>query len=337
MNMRRSKAAFGLLLTSALVVSAVSGALAQDEDSQRVAFFAASSQNGFNAAVWDGVAAAAEGLGIEAEVFDGEFSAEVQLAQMEDAVASGRFDGFVIVANDTVGIGSAISDAFATGIPTVTTLFPIGPDLTTLEPQVDGIVGTVASPPAAGAALEAEAVVEFCADKDPCNVVILIGQLQFPFDNVRYNEFVRVLDEHDNIAIVATGEGNYDRDASLTVMQDILQANPDVHAVLSNADQHISGAEIAIIDAGLDLESLYLIGAGATQDAIDGVRSGRWDATYANFPRSMGEEALRILAAELAGEEHDSIVDMDVFAPLGAIMTTEILQANPDFEAEWAG
>jgi len=335
--MARSRPTLSALLTSALLIGSTSIALAQDEDATRVAFFAASSQNGFNQAVWQGVADAAGEMGIEAEVFDGEFNAEVQLAQVEDAVASGRFDGFVILANDTVGIASAIADAYGAGIPTVTTLFPIGPDLTTLEPQVEGIVGTVASPPAEGAALEANAVVEFCADKDPCNVVILIGQLQFPFDNVRYNEFVRVLEEHDNIAIVATGEGSYDRDASLTAMQDILQANPGVHAVLSNADQHISGAEIAIVDAGLDLESLYLIGAGATQDAIDAVRAGRWDATYANFPRSMGAEALRILAAELAGEDHEAIVDMDTFAPIGPIVTTELLQENPDFEAEWQG
>ena len=335
--MDRSRATLSLLLTSTLLLGGAPGALAQDDDAKRVAFFAASSQNGFNAAVWEGVAAAAAELGIEAEVFDGEFNAEVQLAQVEDAVASGRFDGFVILANDTVGIGSAISDAFAAGIPTVTTLFPIGPDLTTLEPQVDGIVGTVASPPADGAALEANAVVEFCADKDPCNVVILIGQLQFPFDNVRYEAFNAVLAEHPNIKVVAHGEGSYDRDASLTVMQDILQANPDIDAVLSNADQHISGAEIAIADAGLNVEDLFLIGAGATQDAVDAVREGRWDATYANFPRTMGEEALKLLAAELNGEDHEAIIDMDVFAPIGPIVTTQLLQENPDFEAEWQG
>ena len=219
----------------------------------------------------------------------------------------------------------------------MTTLFPIGPDLTTLEPQVEGIVATVASPPAEGAALEANAVVDFCADKDPCRVVILIGQLQFPFDNVRYQEFNRVLDEHDNIVVVATGEGSYDRDASLTVMQDILQANPEIDAVLSNADQHISGAEIAIIDAGMDLEALYLIGAGATQEAIDAVRAGRWDATYANYPKTMGAEATRFLVAELNGEEHDAILNMDEFVEIGPLVTTELLLENPDFEGEWQG
>jgi len=104
--MRRTRAGIGLILGVMLAAVNAAAATAQDEP-KRVAFFAASSQNGFNQAVWEGVKTAADGLGIESEVFDGEFNAEVQLAQVEDAVASGRFDGFVILANDTVGIGSA--------------------------------------------------------------------------------------------------------------------------------------------------------------------------------------------------------------------------------------
>ena len=335
--MRMTKAGSGVLLAAALTASSAVGALAQD-DGTRIAFFASSSQNGYNQAIWEGVQEVANEMGIEAELFDGQFSAEVQLAQIEDAVASGNYDGFVLLANDTVGIGSAVADAFNnSGIPTVTTLFPIGPDLTTLEPQVDGIVGTVAGPPADGAKLEADAVVEFCADKDPCNVVILIGQLQFPFDNVRYEAFNSVLAEHDNIVVVATGEGAYDRDTSLTVMQDILQANPQVDAVLSNADQHLSGAEIAIIDAGRDLESMFLIGGGATQEAVDAIRAGRWDATYANYPKTMGAEATKLLLAELAGEEHEAVVNMDTFLEIGPIVTTQDLIDNPDFVGEWQG
>ena len=307
------------------------------EESFSVAFFAASSQNQFNAAVYEGIETAAAGLGVETTIFDGEFNAQVQLNQMEDAIASGRFDGFVLLANDTVGIASAVERANEAGIPTVTTLFPIGPDLTTLEQQVDGIVATVARPPGDGARLQAEAVVEFCADLDPCNVVILIGQLQFPFDNVRYETFTEVLAEHDNISLVATGEGNYDRDASLTVMQDIIQANPEIHAVLSNADQHLSGAEIALTEAGYDLEDLFLVGAGATQDAVDAVREGRWDATLADYPRTMGERALEILVQNLRGESHETVINEDDFFDIGPLLTTEELQDNPDFEAEWQG
>ncbi len=302
-----------------------------------VAFFAASSQNAFNAAVYEGVQKAAAAQGVDTKIFDGEFSSEVQLNQVEDAIASGQFDGFTLLANDTVGIASAVEEASKAGIPTVTTLFPIGPDLKTLEKQVDGIVGTVARPPGDGAKLEADAVVQFCADKDPCNVVILIGQLQYPFDKVRYDTFTSVLGEHPNIKVVATGEGNYDRDTSLKVMQDIIQAHPKIDAILSNADQHLSGAEVALNDAGIDVAKLFLVGAGATQEAVDAVRSGRWDATLADYPRTMGEKALEIVVKELKGEPHDTVINEDTFYPFGPLLTTELLKQHTDFAGEWKG
>jgi ribose transport system substrate-binding protein len=359
--MRTSRVTFALAVVLALVVGACSSGAttapsaptasapaasatapatatpAASAEPLSVAFFAASSQNGFNAAVYEGIQKAGAAQGVETTIFDGEFSAQVQLNQMEDAIASGRFDGFVLLANDTVGIALAVEEAYKAGIPTVTTLFPIGPNLQTLEKQVDGIVGTVARPPADGAKLEADAVVQFCADKDPCSVVILIGQLQYPFDKVRYDTFTSVLGEHQNIKIVATGEGNYDRDTSLKAMQDIIQANPKIDAILSNADQHLSGAEVALQDAGIDVEKLFLIGAGAAEDAVQAVRAGRWDATLADYTVSMGKKALEIVVKELKGEPHDTVINEDTFYPFGPILTTELLKEHPDFTGEWKG
>ena len=81
-----------------------------------IAFFASSSQNGYNQAVYDGVEQAAEEAGnVETEIFDGEFNAEIQFNQIEDVVASGRFDGYVMVPNDPVGIAPAAEQALAAG------------------------------------------------------------------------------------------------------------------------------------------------------------------------------------------------------------------------------
>ena len=51
-------------------------------------------ENGYNQAVYDGINQAADADGnVTAEIFDGEFNAETQFNQIEDVVASGRFDG----------------------------------------------------------------------------------------------------------------------------------------------------------------------------------------------------------------------------------------------------
>lgn len=340
---RRQRQLVAVLLSVALVGAACSsddaGDVVRGEDADlRIAFFAASSQNGFNAAVYEGIEAKAGEIGnVDVQIFDGEFDAETQFNQVQDATASGNFDGFVVLPNDTVGIAAAVEEAIGAGHGVVTTLFPMGPELDTLEPQVEGLVSTVGVVPADGARLMAEEVVEFCQDKDPCRVVVMVGQLQFPFDNARNDAFREVLDEHDNIEVVATGEGNYDRDTALTAMTDILQANPEVDAVLSGADQHLFGVETALADAGIPTEDLYLIGLGAAEQAVAKIRSGEWDATKADYPHTMGELALEQLVNALRGDPVQEAINMDEVAPLAPILTTEILEENPDFEGEFEG
>jgi ribose transport system substrate-binding protein len=307
-------------------------------ETYRVAFLAASSQNGYNKAVFEGIEAKAQELGnVEAQILDGEFDAQVQFSQLQDAAASGQYDGIVIVPNDTVSIAGAVGAAESADIPVVTALFPIGQNLTQLEPQVPGIVSTVASPPADGARRQAELAAEYCADKDPCRVMILIGQRQFPFDKVRYDAYREVLDQHANVEVVATLEGNYDRDQSLKAMQDALQSNPEFDVLLSNADQQTAGAQIALENAGIDPSELYLTGAGGTKEAIKAVRDGVWKANYVNFPVTQGEQALEQLVNALEGKPVTAVVDSDKEAPFDPFVDKAALEEQPDFTGQWSG
>lgn len=318
--------------------AAIAGLVASPSfaEGEKIAFFAASSQNGFNQAIYAGIEESGAAAGVETAIFDGQFNAELQYNQMEDILASGNFDGFIVCPNDPIGIAGAFEQVVAAGVPIATTLFPIGPDLMTLEPQVEGITATVASLPAIGAAVQANGVVEFCADMDPCNVVILIGFKSFPFDNLRLETFLEILGEHDNIKVVAEREGWYDPETSLKAMQDVLQANPDINVVLSNADQHLIGAEIALEAAGIDVLPIFMTGGGAATIAVDAIREGRWDATLAYFPKSMGAIAFDSVLRTLRGETVPNAVDMDKEGPVQALITKEVLDANPDFTGEWA-
>ena len=325
---------FIVSVSVATLIGAVAGqSMAAGE---KIAFFAASSQNGFNQAIYEGVLESAAAVGVETAIYDGQFNAELQYNQIEDILASGNFDGFVVCPNDPIGIAGAFEQVIAAGVPIATTLFPIGPDLTTLEPQVEGITATAAPLPAVGAAVQANGVVEFCADKDPCNVVILIGFKSFPFDNVRLETYLEILGQHGNINVVAEREGWYDPDTSLKAMQDVLQANPEIHVVLSNADQHLIGAEIALDAADQDVVEIFMVGGGAATISVDAIREGRWDATLANFPKTMGSLAFDAVYRTLQGETVANVYDMDELGPVPAWVTKEVLDANPDFQGEWA-
>ncbi|MGV0908223.1 sugar ABC transporter substrate-binding protein [Martelella sp. FOR1707] len=325
-------------LTAAILSSALAAPLAAQAEDFNIAFLAASSQNGFNQAIYDGIKEAASGYdNVSTQIFDGEFSATAQFSQVEDIVAGGKFDAIIITPNDTVGIATALEDAVKAGVKVGTTLFPVGPELTEMEPQVPGLTVTVASDPVVGATAQANAVVDYCADKDPCKVVVLIGQLVFPFDNVRNDTYKEILGEHDNIEIVATGEGNYSPQDSMIAMQDILQANRDIDVVLSNADQHLMGAEVAIADAGLDITQIYTLGGGLNQIAVDAIKAGSWSGTLAQFPKSMGAAALDAMVETLNGETVPTWIDEYSLRETPKIITKEWLDENPDFEPEWQG
>ena len=337
MRLRSSSRAWlmiGLVLAVSLVLAAPSWAA---DKTYKVAYLASSSQNGFNQATYQGVVDRAKKIGgVETAIYDGEFNATLQYSQVEDLVASKKFDAIVVCPNDTVGIASALAEATKAGIKVATVLFPVGPDLTSMEAQVPGLTATVVHPPVDGAEAQALEVVKFCDGKDPCNTVIIIGQKIYPFDNLRLQTYLKVLKDHPNIKVKATLEGNYNPDTALTAMQDTLQANKGINVLLSCADQHLLGAEVALEDAGYKVEDLYLMGAGAAQAALDAVKAGRWDATLANFPKTMGELALQAVVDALNGKKEYVAINMDKVGPVPAIITKEVLDKHPDFKAEWA-
>jgi ribose transport system substrate-binding protein len=304
--------------------------------SHRVAFLASSSENGFNQAIWEGIKKRAAELGIEVEIFNGEFNAEKQNNQVEDLVASKKFDGIILEPNDSVGIANALKDAIAANIKVVVTLFPVGPKLDTLEPQIPGLTATVASNPAVGANVVADQVVKYCEGKDPCNVIVIVGQKIYPFDNLRYQTELDTFKSHPNIKVVGTVEGGYDPDKTMTGVQNVLQGHKDVDAMIAMGDQMMVGAELAAKDAGLDTSKMLVIGGGASEIGIKAIRDGRWTASIAFFPVTMGEYALQALADAFAGKQINPVVDSDKIGPLPTLVTKAELDAHPDFKGEWA-
>jgi ribose transport system substrate-binding protein len=146
-----------------------------------------------------------------------------------------------------------------------------------------------------------------------------------------------VLKQHPNIKVVATLEGNYDRDQSLKAMQDGLQANPKIDVVLSNADQQTAGAQIALKNANIDPKSVYLTGAGGTKEAVQAVRDGIWKADYLNFPVTQGEQALEQLVNALEKKPVTTVVDSDKQGPLDPFVDQQTLEQHSDFTGQWSG
>jgi ribose transport system substrate-binding protein len=339
-NMRFAAALGGTIALGLLATGCASGSGSSEAASGetiKVAVLAASAQNGYNQAVYQGVQEGAKKLGIsvDAKILDGQFDANTQLSQLQNATTSGQYDGVIVVPQD----GPALAAAFplAEDTPVVSVLNPIGPDIEKMEPQVEGVVSTVATPPSTAASKQAEQVVDYCADIDPCKVGIIIGLLNSPLDVARSEAYKKVLSGHSNIKIVGTVEGGYDRDKSLTAAANLIQGNKDLNAILSNADQQTLGAQIALENAGIKPSEIFLTGGGGTEDAIKAVRNGDWTSDYVNFPVSMGAAAMEQLNNALAGKSVTAVVDADTVGPIDPFVYKEDLEKAADFTGEWNG
>lgn len=308
-----------------------------------IAFLAASSENGFNKAAFQGASDVAAKNNASVQIFDGKFDGTVQFNQMQDLVASKRFDAFIILANDGPSIANVVKDAISKGMKVAAANNPIGSDLVTLQPQVQGLTTTVGSEQRASSTKQAQFAVDLCGNKSPCRVVLFSGNLQFPFDKIRLESWKAVFAQHQNIQIVASVEGGYDRQKSLGVMQDVLQAHPNVDLVISAADQHIFGAELALKAKGLNLDptgknGVMLLGRGAATESVQKVAAGLWAGTYVDLPYTDGKIAAEMLFKDLRGESGiQRAIDVDQYSPVGAIATKESLQKDPNFKGEWTG
>ena len=298
----------------------------EPDEPLRVAFFGFAAANGFAQATWAGVQEGAAAIGAEVEFFDPVFDANTQISQIQDAITAGNWDAFIIQANDGNAVVPVIEEALAAGIPVVGEFTPIGPDYSTIEPQVDGLIFVGAAPVDNGVIL-AEMAIEACDGIDPCHVVYLEGFRSLPLDVARTEAFTATIDAAAGVELIASVEGGYLPDTGLSAAQDVFVAHSDVHVMVGSA-QAIFGAEQAADDAGV---SVKLIGNGSPRQAVDAVREGRWHAVFLDAERDAGRTAFELAVEAATGGNPPQSFDSTTLVP-NVKGTADVIG---DFEGQW--
>jgi ribose transport system substrate-binding protein len=328
----------GALLLAGLVgLSANATSAAAASKTYKVAVLLASSDNGYNQAVATGVkeyVRAHLGGKVTIKVLGADFSSTTQLSQLENATINNVYSGVIIVPND----GTTLSPAFPTGdgAPVVTVLDPIGPKWNDMQPQVKGVISTVAVPVSSAAAKQTIGVIDYCKTINPCNVAIIVGDPTSSLDHARVTAYDAAFSGHSNIKVVATMAGAYDPATSDTAMANALVANPKINALITTGDQMTEGAQIALQAKSISPSSLYMTGEGGTYIALKDVRNGSWKSDYINFPVTMGENAMEQLYNSLTKQPVKTWVNADQ-GPTAPYATKATLKLTPSFKGQWAG
>ena len=223
----------------------------------------------------------AEELGYEATVAAHKGDTNTESNLIDAAITNGAKAIILDPANadGSVGVVRKATDA---GIPVF---------LVNAEINESGIaIAQLVSNNAQGAAIGAVAWQELVGDE--AKFVEFFGN---PADNnaaTRSNGYNTVLSQYPTLEKVAQEVANWDRTQGYNKMQSIIQANPDVDAVIAGNDEMALGAIAALKEAG-QLEGTIVGGFDGSPDAVDAIKAGEMAYTVLQPVAVFAEEAVR--------------------------------------------
>jgi len=308
----------------------------------RIAHLTSVQQNSYFQALYEKELEVAKKANATIQVFDANFDVNKQVAQCQDAIATGNFDAFIILPVDNAVV-PCIEDAIKKGIKIVSHNFPLGTDFSTAEPQIEGQSAVVMRVTTLDGKSRGDLIVQACEGTDPCEVALIEGDLGITYGRVRMDATEEVLKQHSNIKVVTRAEGGWVRDASLKVTQDTLQAHPGLDVVATGGDQGALGAEQAVKSAGrtagVGKDDVKIVGIGASTPGIEAVKAGRWWGTTTWVPFVEGRLAAEFAIKAVRGEPiEDNGVDETEYSGFPAYYSKDTMDDFPaDFVGQWSG
>ena len=234
----------------------------------------------------------ASGEDVETIVSDAQNDSSVQSNQVEDLITQG-VDLIIINPVDSTAIAPSVEKANEANIPVIC-----------VDRGTDSgeIVSFIASNNIEGGKLAGEFILDKVGEN--AEVIQLEGIPGASSTRERGEGFKEATD--GKINLVASQTANFDRAEGLTVMENLLQAHPDVKAVFSQNDEMALGASEAIKASGKDI---VVVGFDGNDDAISAVEDASISATVAQQPKEMGKLAIETAIKYLKGEQVEEQVD----------------------------
>ncbi|QIB70149.1 ribose ABC transporter substrate-binding protein RbsB [Aminipila butyrica] len=244
----------------------------------------------------DGAQAKADELGAKLVVLDSQDNSATELSNMEDLITQG-VDLILINPTDSKAVGSAVAAANEAGIPVITL---------DRSAETGDVVCHIASDNVAGGKLAGEFIVKELNGAG--KVVELEGVPGASAAIDRGTGFNEAIAESD-LEVVAKQTANFNRAEGLSVMENILQAQPEIDAVFAHNDEMALGALEAIKASGRDI---MVVGFDATDDALAAVKAGDMAATVQQLPKEIGASGVEAAMKVLAGDKVDASIPVDL-------------------------
>ena len=270
-------------IAAATALAVASLATASKADDVSMAFIVKDMTNPYYWRMGEGAKRAAEELGIDLSYVSAEFNGDIegQIAVFESEMVKGH-DAIVLVPMNGTALIPKVMEANSAGIPVITadTRVDDGPA------KVETFVGLDEQTSFAGMA---QWVVDQLGGEG--KVAILEGFRGSSTAELRLKGMMQVFDANAGIEVVASIAADWDTEKGLKASEDILQAHPDVDAIIGSNDLMALGAVQAVKGAG-KLDDVIIVGDGAIPSALAALRSGELNATIDGNTDLVGYEAI---------------------------------------------
>jgi len=242
--------------------------------------------NPFFVSLRDGAVAQAKTAGVTLIVLDSQNDSAKELSNVEDLVSQ-KVGVILINPTDSDAVGAAVKVANKANVPVVT-----------LDRGANSgaVVTHIASDNIAGGKMAGAYLAKLLDNKG--KVVELQGIAGTSAARDRGQGFHDALPK--TITVVASQVADFDRTKGLSVMENILQAQPSIDGVFAHNDEMALGALKAIQASG---RKILIVGFDATDDAVAAVKAGTLAATVAQQPALIGSLGVNAAKDILAGKK----------------------------------
>jgi ribose transport system substrate-binding protein len=265
-----------------------------DPQDLKIAFFSSATNNTYLQAGIDGVKRAGKEMGASVDVFDGKFDAQEQFNQIQSALTSGKYNAFVVEAND----GNLLCDILTKDAPKKGVLVSVinqplcgratnaGDEL--WEPGTVSYIG--------GQTLDVyKAWMQQIMSENPNGgKVAVISGPDLGANTINLNEALKAMKANPKFDIVANQKTDYSTPQGFDAAQTILQANKDLDIIISNYSGMTQGVVEGVKAAGR-LDDVKVYDMGGDKWAVNSVERGELAETVIFLPEQEGYLGAKVI------------------------------------------
>jgi ribose transport system substrate-binding protein len=247
--------------------------------------------------------------GLEEEAANRGYRLLISTAEFDSARQANQIDEFivqkvaalVISPCDSRSVGASVAAANEAGIPVFTA------DIASTA-SIGKVTSHIASDNVQGGREAAKLLAKAIGS---AGKVVILSHPEVASVSDRVAGFLEAVGTFENITVVAELSAEGKRDKAVRVMEDLLQAHPDIVGVFGINDDSALGALAAVESAG-KLDAIKIVGYDATPEARSKIDAGAIYGDVIQHPREIGRLTIQTIHEHFEGRAVPATIPVSV-------------------------